>query len=67
MTLPSKNANHGIHHPVFGLKVKKKADRLGCECYLIIAGKDELSSDEYADSTAFLIDKLLPKSHNDSR
>jgi hypothetical protein len=66
MTLPSKNANHGIHHPVFGLKAKEKANRLGCEFHLIIAGEDELSSDEYADSTEFLIDKLLPRTVDDS-
>jgi acetyl esterase/lipase len=65
MTLPSKNANHGIHHPVFGLKAKEKANRLGCEFHLIIAGEEELSSDEYADSTEFLIDKLLPRTVDD--
>lgn len=59
MTLPSKNANHGIHHPVYGLKMKEKADRLGCELHLIIPG--EISSDKYADINAFLIDKLLAR------
>jgi arylformamidase len=61
MTLPSKDANHGIHHPVFGVKVNEKADRLGCEVHLIIAGEDALSSDKYADINAFLIETLLPR------
>ena len=38
MTLPSIDAGHGIHHPVFGLKMKEKADRVGQECYLLIKG-----------------------------
>lgn len=36
MKLPSLNAGHGIHHPVYGLKLKQKADRLGHECHLVI-------------------------------
>ena len=31
MTLPSEDAGHGIHHPVYGVKMKEKADRLGHE------------------------------------
>ena len=26
MKLPSENAGHGIHHPVYGVKMKEKAD-----------------------------------------
>ncbi len=29
MTLPSENAGHGIHHPVLGVKMKEKADKVG--------------------------------------
>ena len=38
MTLPSKSAGHGIHHPVYGVKMKEKADKVGVECHLLING-----------------------------
>ncbi len=57
MTLPSKSAGHGIHHPVYGLKMKEKADRAGHECHLLIQGVSK--SDKYGSADAFLIDKLL--------
>jgi hypothetical protein len=57
MKLPSENAGHGIHHPVFGLKMKEKADRVGHECYLQIKGVSE--SGKYPTADAFLSDKLL--------
>ena len=57
MTLPSKNAGHGIHHPVYGVKMKEKADEVGEECYLLIPGVSK--SDPYADANEFLFDKLL--------
>ena len=36
MKLPSENAGHGIHHPVYGVKMKEEADRNGHECHLLI-------------------------------
>ena len=57
MTLPSKNAGHGIHHPVYGVKMKEKADDAGHECHLLIQGISQ--SKKYADANAFLMDKLL--------
>jgi hypothetical protein len=57
MTLPSKNAGHGIHHPVYGVKMKAKADLLGQECHLLI--KNVSKSTRYANANAFLMDKLL--------
>jgi len=59
MTLPSTNAAHGIHHPMFGIKMKERADSLGHECHLLIPGKSK--STAYATANAFLIDKLLKK------
>lgn len=56
MTLPSKNAGHGIHHPVYGVKMKEKADSVGQECHLVIPGH---SKSTYANPNAFLIAKLL--------
>jgi len=57
MTLPSKNAGHGIHHPVYGVKMKEKADAAGHECHLLIPGVSK--SEKYATPNAFLWDKLL--------
>lgn len=57
MTLPSKNAGHGIHHPVYGVKMKEKADKLGHECHLLIPGVSK--SKQYASADEFLMDKLL--------
>ena len=57
MTLPSENAGHGIHHPVFGIKLKEKADKAGMECHLLIPGTSK--SEKYKDGNDFLMDKLL--------
>ncbi len=57
MTLPSKNAGHGIHHPVYGLKMKEKCDEMGVECHLVIRGVSE--SEKYKNANEFLFDKLL--------
>ena len=57
MKLPSENAGHGIHHPVYGVKMKEKADAVKHECYLLIKGVSK--SDKYPTANAFLMDKLL--------
>ena len=57
MTLPSENAGHGIHHPVYGVKMKEKSDELGHECYLLISGVSE--ADPYGSPNEFLLDQLL--------
>lgn len=57
MTLPSKDAGHGIHHGVYGVKLKEKSDKMGHECHLLIPGTSK--SDKYASANEFLIDKLL--------
>ncbi len=51
-SLPSKNAGHGIHHPVYGIKLKEKADAAGLECHLVIPGTSE---SEYKTSREFLL------------
>lgn len=58
-SLPSKNPGHGIHHPVYGIKMKEKADSVGHECYLLIP--EESKSEKYKNAADFLIDKLLAK------
>ena len=57
MTLPSKNAGHGIHHPVYGVKMKEKADKVGVECHLLIRGVSE--SKQFAKADDFILDVLL--------
>lgn len=57
MTLPSLNAGHGIHHGMYGVKMKEKADAAGVECHLLIPGTS--SSDKYRGINEFLMDKLL--------
>jgi acetyl esterase/lipase len=59
MKLPSESAGHGIHHPVYGVKMKEKADKLGVECHLLIPGVSE--SKQYKTASDFLMDKLLEK------
>ena len=56
MTLPSKNAGHGIHHPVFGVKMKEAADAVGMEAHLFIPGTSE--SETYPNAFAFLTSVL---------
>ena len=57
MTLPSKDAGHGIHHPVYGVKMKEKADSVGMECHLLIPGHSE--SEKYKNKEEFILDLLL--------
>lgn len=57
MTLPSQDAGHGIHHPVYGVKLKEKADKAGQECHLLIPGVSK--SEKYASANEFLMAKLL--------
>jgi acetyl esterase/lipase len=57
MTLPCKDAGHGIHHPIYGVKLKEKSDKVGHECHLLIPGVSQ--SDKYATPNDFLFAKLL--------
>ncbi len=57
MTLPSKNAGHGIHHPVYGVKMKEKCDSVGQECHLLIKGVSD--SSKYSSGNEFAFDILL--------
>tara|TARA_R110002096_G_scaffold26518_10_gene81781 strand:- start:3105 stop:4037 length:933 start_codon:yes stop_codon:yes gene_type:complete len=59
MTLPSKSAGHGIHHPVYGVKMKEKADRVGMECHLLIGGGTVSKSETYKNADAFITAILL--------
>ena len=59
MDLPSRDAGHGIHHPVFGIKLKEKSDKVGHECHLIVPGYSKPK--QYTEASDFLFDKLLTK------
>ncbi len=56
-SLPSRDAGHGIHHPVLGVKLKEKADALGVECHLVVPKLARCK--HYRSATEFLLDKLL--------
>lgn len=56
MTLPSKSAGHGIHHPVYGIKMKEKCDAANMECHLLIKGVSK--SEKYNTKEAFLLSVL---------
>lgn len=56
-TLPSKNAGHGIHHPVYGIKMKEKCDAVGQECHLVING--EATPPQFPTAESFILAKLL--------
>ena len=57
MDLPCRDAGHGIHHPVFGVKLKEKSDQVGHECHLVVPGLSKSAA--YADANEFLKAKLL--------
>ena len=57
MTLPSKDAGHGIHHPVYGVKMKEKADDVGHDTHLLIEGVS--TSEKYESAQDFLLKVLL--------
>ncbi len=59
MDLPSRDAGHGIHHPVYGVKLKEQSDRVGHECHLVIPGVSK--SARYVDANEFLFARLLGK------
>jgi len=57
MTLPARDASHGIHHPLLGMKLKQKSDACGHECHLLIPGFS--NSEEYTGLSEFLMAQLL--------
>jgi len=59
VTLPSKNAGHGIHHPVYGVRMKEQADRVGMECHLLIGDGTVSKSDRYRNANEFIEAVLL--------
>ena len=60
VTVPSRNASHGIHHPVYGLKIKEKADAVGMECHILL-GKGPSTTSRYRSAAEFLDTILLQR------
>jgi len=59
MDLPSRDAGHGIHHPIYGVKLKERSDQVGHECHLVIPGYS--GSKKYKDGNDFLFQMLQAK------
>ena len=58
-TVPARNSSHGIHHPVFGINLKEKADSVGMECHLLIGKGRGAKTSRYQSAAEFLEAKLL--------
>ncbi len=54
---PDASPAEGIHHPIFGIKLKEALDPLGVEAVLVIQGKPQ-GIDPYGSATVFLERKL---------
>lgn len=54
LSVPARHASHGIHHPVFGVKLKEKADAVGMECHLLVGKGATFKSAKYPSAVEFL-------------
>jgi arylformamidase len=61
VTVPSRHASHGIHHPIHGLKMKEKADQVGMACHILLGKKADPKLTKFVSATAFLEAILLGK------
>ena len=57
MDLPARDAGHGIHHPIHGVRLFEKSKSLGHECHLVVPGYSQ--SMQYSDGNDFLMKSLL--------
>lgn len=55
--LPARNAGHGIHHPIHGIRMHDAARAIGHDCHLVVPGVSQ--STKYADGNDFLFQILL--------
>lgn len=54
LSVPARHASHGIHHPMFGVKLKEKADAVGMECHLLVGKGAKFKSKKYPSAVEFL-------------
>jgi acetyl esterase/lipase len=59
LPLPATSAGAAIHHPIFGMKLKEKADAVGVPCVLRIEDRDATS--DVPKPEAFLLEQLKRK------
>ena len=57
ISVPAKNAGHGIHHGMFGIKLLEKAREVGHESHLFISGHSK--SDKFKSANEFIRTTLL--------
>jgi acetyl esterase/lipase len=55
---PDADPRDGIHHPIFGIKLKEALDLVGVEAVLVIRGEPE-GSDPFGSMVDFLVAKLF--------
>ncbi len=55
--LPAANQGIAIHHAIFGVKLKEKADAMGAQCILRLQDKPEATQDP----ESFLVEQLMKK------
>ena len=55
---PDADPRDGIHHPIFGIKLKEALDAVGVEAVLVIRG-EPMGADPYGSMVDFFMVKLL--------
>lgn len=59
VTLPSENGGHGIHHPMLGVIMKRKADAAKMECHLLLGTTTTARGAKFNGEEAFIETVLL--------
>jgi hypothetical protein len=59
VALPAENSGHGIHHPMLGVMMKRKADAVKMECHLIIGTTTTAKTAKFHPEEAFIEAVLL--------
>jgi len=59
VALPSENGGHGIHHPMLGVMMKRKADAAKMECHLLLGTTTTAKTARFDAEEAFIETVLL--------
>jgi arylformamidase len=57
--LPSESSGHGIHHPMLGVMMKRKADAVKMECHLVLGTTTTAKTAKFNPEEAFIETVLL--------